>query len=459
MSDILNYQFQDPMQTFLRMSQLGTGIAQQRAAGMTAQYTTQEAEAKLAAARAKAEADTVQQARIDALMERLNQPGVTYQDYLQLSMLLPKEQADAMREAAKLMNADQQQAALEETGQIFSAFQVGRPDIAAMLLRRQAEAERAANNEVGAQMAEAWIKTIEEGDPEKIAALQHMFGTQLTFIPGGDKVAGAIINLGVERRAATEFPILMEQKQAELSKAKSEAEKLAIEAKYAERIKEAELAKYAGDLELTSAQVKQALADADKLSADTQKLLLENKAAETRGDGLAPEKVFQMEKQLREEYVKRSGQFTELRSSYETIKASGEAAYGDTTGAADVAMIMAFMKMLDPGSVVRETEFANAENTAGLFNTLKNLLPKIGQGKKLGDAQRKNFLGLAAKYMEAAAGFEKELRSDLTKVATDYGLSTDRVFGASRAQAGFGEVEPVRLGEGTAAQPVEEVDL
>lgn len=435
MSDILNYQFQDPMQTFLRLSQIGSGIAQQRAAGMTAQFQAQEAEAKLAMARAKAEADAARQAEIDKLMEKLRQPGVTSQDYLKLSMLLPKEQADAMRESAKLLREDEQAAALNESAQIFSAFKSGRPDLAAQMIRRQAEAERSAGNEQGAVLAEEWAKMIESGE-DGAQAVETLFGFQIAQMPGGDKAIEAAIKFEEERRAAREFPILLEQKQAELSKAKSEADKQAIEAKYAERIKEAELAKYAGDLELTSAQAKQALANADKLSADTQKLLLENKAAEARGDGLAPEKVFQMEKQLRDEYVKRTGQFTELRGTYDTIRASA----ADGSGAGDVALVTGFMKMLDPGSVVRETEFANARDTAGLFGLLQATAKKLKDGQFLTPEQRASFANLAAKYMEASSKYEKEIRSDMTGVVKSWGLSEDNIFGASRAAPGFGAV-------------------
>ena len=43
-------------------------------------------------------------------------------------------------------------------------------------------------------------------------------------------------------------------------------------------------------------------------------------------------------------------------------------------------MITGFMKMLDPGSVVRETEFATARDTAGLFERLTNEATKIAIG-------------------------------------------------------------------------------
>lgn len=446
MSDFMNYQFQDPMQAFLRMSQIGSGIAQQRAAGMTAQFQAQEAEAKLAMARAKAEADAARQAEIDKLMEKLRQPGVTSQDYLKLSMLLPKEQADGMRESYKLLREDEQAAALNESAQIFSAFKSERPDLAAQMLRRQAEAERSAGNEQGAVLAEEWAKMIESGE-DGAQAVETLFGFQIALMPGGDKAIESAIKFEEERRAAREFPILLEQKQAELSKAKSEADKQAIEAKYAERIKEAELAKYAVDLELTSAQAKQALANADKLSADTQKLLLENKAAEARGDKLPPEKVYELTDKLRAEYVKRTGMFTELQGTYETIKASA----ADGSGAGDVALVTGFMKMLDPGSVVRETEFANAQDTSGLLGRLKAVSEKLKDGQFLTPEQRKNFAGLAAKYMEAAGKHEKVIRDDMMVVVQDRGLNPDHVFGKSRSDPGFGTV--AAPGSGAVAKP------
>ena len=44
-----------------------------------------------------------------------------------------------------------------------------------------------------------------------------------------------------------------------------------------------------------------------------------------------------------------------------------ENATKDGTAAGDLSAIFAFMKMLDPGSVVREQEFANAQNAAGAY--------------------------------------------------------------------------------------------
>lgn len=445
MSDIMNYQFQNPMQTFLSMSQFGAGLQQQREQGITARINAMMLEKKLAAEQAQAEAQAIQQEKINALMGRLRQPGATRNDYLELAMFLPKDQAKAIQDSVAGMREEEQAAALRESAEIFSAFKGGRPDLAAQMIRRQAVAERTAGNEQGAAMAEEWAKMIDSGE-EGAKAVEAMFGFQIAQMPGGDKAIDAALKLEDERRTAIQFPVLQQQKDAEMRKAKSEAEKAAIEAKYAEELKKLDIEKAGVEMGLTRAQTEKALADAKKLDADTQKLIIENTAAKARGDALNPEKVFQMEKQLRDEYVKRTGQFTELRGTFDTIKASA----ADGSGAGDVALVTGFMKMLDPGSVVRETEFANARDTAGLIGMLTATAKKLKDGQFLTPEQRASFANLAAKYMEATAKYEKEIRSDLTGVVRAWSLSEDNVFGASRGQPGFGNVQ--------APQRVEEVD-
>lgn len=230
MSDILNYQFQDPMQTFLKMSQFGNGIAQQRAAGMTAQFQAQEAEAKLAMARAKAEADAARQAEIDKLMEKLRQPGATLNDYLQLAMYMPKDQAKAIQDSVSQMREEEKAAALNESAQIFSAFKAGRPDIAVQYIRRQAEAERAAGNELGAKTAEQWAEMAESGE-DGANAVMHMFGYQLTALPGGKDAMEAAIKLDEERRAAAAEPDAIRQRLANIGLTEAQTNKVNVEAR------------------------------------------------------------------------------------------------------------------------------------------------------------------------------------------------------------------------------------
>jgi len=66
--------------------------------------------------------------------------------------------------------------------------------------------------------------------------------------------------------------------------------------------------------------------------------------------------------------------------------------------AADLAMIFAFMKMLDPRSVVREGEQQQARATGGAADFLITYVTSLKGGGSLTDAQRTSFRNLAMEY-------------------------------------------------------------
>lgn len=93
------------------------------------------------------------------------------------------------------------------------------------------------------------------------------------------------------------------------------------------------------------------------------------------------------ESKLRQEYLMRTEKsgFPEVYSSYNKILNSQD------TAAGDVSMIFAYMKMLDPGSVVREGEFANAQNTAGIPDRVRAAYNNAINGERLAPTQRQSF--------------------------------------------------------------------
>jgi hypothetical protein len=74
----------------------------------------------------------------------------------------------------------------------------------------------------------------------------------------------------------------------------------------------------------------------------------------------------------------------------------------ETPQIADLGMIFSFMKMLDPRSVVREGEQAQAKGTGGIYDTLVNTFNSIQGGNSLTDGQRTAFRNLAMKYYKEA---------------------------------------------------------
>jgi hypothetical protein len=103
------------------------------------------------------------------------------------------------------------------------------------------------------------------------------------------------------------------------------------------------------------------------------------------------QKGFENETTLRKEFNAEAKPFNEVSASFSRLNSAAK----DDTGASDIAMIYSYMKMLDPGSVVREGEFATAENAGGVGEKIRNLYNKVMQGTRLTPAVRADYLNVA----------------------------------------------------------------
>jgi len=74
----------------------------------------------------------------------------------------------------------------------------------------------------------------------------------------------------------------------------------------------------------------------------------------------------------------------------------------DPSAAGDLALIFNYMKMLDPGSTVREGEFATAEQAAGVPTRVLNLYNRVREGTRLSPEQRADFTGRARTIYDGA---------------------------------------------------------
>ena len=230
-----------------------------------------------------------------------------------------------------------------------------------------------------------------------------------------------------------------EKAAADAAKATADAQKAQVESKYAEVVAKDAIKKRAADLGLTNAQKNQALAMTNKLGVESQKAVLELAALKASG-GVDPVKSFEHEEKLRKEFQNRTKMYNELQGTFSTLKASSESA----NGPGDIALITGFMKMLDPGSVVRETEFATARDTAGLFTQLQNRLEKAQNGQLLSPQQRSEYVALSQKYLDSAQKKANQEKKDLGIVVKNYRLNPENVFGAEDVGggAGRGSVNP-----------------
>jgi hypothetical protein len=163
-------------------------------------------------------------------------------------------------------------------------------------------------------------------------------------------------------------------------------------------------------------QIKRALAFIEKRRANQPK---------------APDPQVQIknENDLRKEFnsLPEVKDFNKVRTSYDKVVLAGE----NPSAAGDISMIFNYMKILDPGSVVREGEFATAQNAAGVPQRVINQYNKIVKGERLSEDQRSDFMNQARFAAEAQFKPVSEQMTRYQGVARNMGLRLDQVLPAS----------------------------
>jgi hypothetical protein len=80
------------------------------------------------------------------------------------------------------------------------------------------------------------------------------------------------------------------------------------------------------------------------------------------------------------------------------------------------------MKMLDPGSVVRESEFANAAATGSFGERLKAAGQRLLAGERLSDVMREDFVNRAEGLYAGMTDQHEQRMKVYTTLAENYGL-------------------------------------
>ena len=104
----------------------------------------------------------------------------------------------------------------------------------------------------------------------------------------------------------------------------------------------------------------------------------------------------------------------------------------NVSGAADVATVFQFMKTMDPNSVVREWEFKQAAETAGLWGEIQTSLKKLENWEMLTPTQRENFFKVASDILNSKKqtykiAYDDAVRQMKAASIPDVYYPTDRV--------------------------------
>jgi len=122
---------------------------------------------------------------------------------------------------------------------------------------------------------------------------------------------------------------------------------------------------------------------------------------------------FKSTRDLREEFTKNSGEFIKQKDAFDRIQASLE----EPSAAGDLALIFNYMKLLDPGSTVREGEFATAQNSAGVPEIIRAKFNQVSKGERLADNQRADFANRSTKL------YSKALKSQDRRIGQFKGIA------------------------------------
>ena len=160
----------------------------------------------------------------------------------------------------------------------------------------------------------------------------------------------------------------------------------------------------------------------------TQSEIAKNRASEiaslkkASGGVLTEKDKIQTAATLRKEFNGLSDDFRKINDSFERIKAASD----DPSAAGDLAIIFNFMKILDPGSVVRESEFATAENAAGVPDKIRNLWNKAVSGERIA-FNRSDFVNQATNLLRSQQRVQKKLVNRYSGLARRAGVEPQNV--------------------------------
>jgi hypothetical protein len=87
--------------------------------------------------------------------------------------------------------------------------------------------------------------------------------------------------------------------------------------------------------------------------------------------------------------------YKEVAVNFDKVKRSA----ANPSAAGDLGLIFGYMKLLDPGSGVKEGEFANAQNAGSVPTQIWNMYNRVKSGERLNPEQRSEFVRAAGDYV------------------------------------------------------------
>lgn len=142
-------------------------------------------------------------------------------------------------------------------------------------------------------------------------------------------------------------------------------------------------------------------------------------------EAAAKKQALDTEEGLRKEFTgnKLTKDTLEVAVAYQKV----QQAAADPSGASDMALIFGLMKILDPGSTVREGEYATAQNTGSIPERIVGAYNRALTGQKLDPTVRQDFVNAAGKAYAGQVEQFRKLEGTYQGLAKGSGVDPSRV--------------------------------
>jgi len=135
-----------------------------------------------------------------------------------------------------------------------------------------------------------------------------------------------------------------------------------------------------------------------------------------------PDKIFQRENTYRDEFNTLTKDFRSVQDAYSKINATSN------SGAGDMSLLYQYVKLLDPGSVVRESEFATAAASGGFGDRVAGAVKSIIEGGRLNESLRNEFINEADNIYKGQKEGNDRVIKKYKELAVNNGLNPDNVI-------------------------------
>jgi hypothetical protein len=143
---------------------------------------------------------------------------------------------------------------------------------------------------------------------------------------------------------------------------------------------------------------------------------------------LTPGQKFQYTRQLRNDFLRETAAAREMNTQYQIMQSGLEAARKGDMAAGSQAVLVTFQKILDPTSVVRESEYARSAAGQSLLARMEGAVARIAQGGAGVPVHELEAFGtLAQQFLVNAQKSALDTRAQVDAIAGEFGLDRDLI--------------------------------